>query len=112
MTETEIQTNIMLALSERGAIPIRLNSGRAWQGDFVNGIIRHPRPIRLCPEGTADVLAILPGGKTAWIECKTLTGRQREAQKRFQAAVEKLGHKYYVCRSVDDVIKIFTNFYK
>lgn len=109
MTETEIQTNIMIALSEHGCIALRLNSGRAWQGDFVNGVIRHPRPIRLCPEGTADVLAILPDGKTAWIECKTLTGRQREAQKRFQAAVEKLGHKYYVCRSVQDVLQIFTN---
>ena len=112
MKESDIQTNIMISLSERGCMVLRLNSGRAWQGDFVNGNIRHPRPIRLCPEGTADVLAILPGGKTAWIECKTLTGRQREAQKRFQQAIESLGHKYYVCRSVDDVIKIFTNFYK
>ena len=111
MTETEIQTNIMLALSKYG-IPIRINSGTAWGGKLVNGVVIHPRPIKLAPAGFADILFIGENGRVCFIECKTLTGRQREAQKRFQAAVENLGHKYYVCRSVDDVIKIFTNFYK
>lgn len=107
MIETDIQTQIMIALSECGFIPIRLNSGKAWQGDFVNGVILHPRAIKLCPPGTSDVLAILPCGKVAWIECKTLTGRQRDAQKKFQAQLEAMGHKYYVCRSQEEIFKIF-----
>lgn len=108
MTETEIQTEIMTALSQYG-IPIRINSGMAWQGKFVNGVIIKPRPIKLAPAGFADILFIGDGGRVCFIECKTLTGKQREAQKRFQAAVEKLGHKYYVCRSVKDILQIFTN---
>lgn len=106
MTETEIQTEIMLALSQYGIL-IRINSGTAWGGKLVNGVVIHPRPIKLAPAGFADILFIGDGGRVCFIECKTLTGRQREAQKRFQAAVENLGHKYVVCRDPNEVKNIF-----
>lgn len=106
MIETEIQTEIMTALSGYG-IPIRINSGMAWQGKMIGRVIVDPRPIKLAPAGFSDILLIGENGSVFFIECKTLTGKQRDAQKRFQAAVEKLGHKYYVCRSVEDVNKIF-----
>ena len=107
MTEQDIQNSIRIELGKRGIPCLRLNSGKAWQGVMVGGVIRNPRPIELCKEGTSDLLAILPDGKVAWLECKTAKGSQREAQKRFQATVEKLGHKYYLCRSVEDIDKIF-----
>lgn len=57
--------------------------------------------------GTADIMFLLPCGGYAslQIEMKTKTGRQSKEQKEYQAAVEKVGHKYVICRSLDDCIK-------
>lgn len=55
--------------------------------------------IELGPEGIADIVGILPDGRIYFVECKTRTGRQREAQKRWQKAVEALGAIYVVARS-------------
>lgn len=99
MTEQDIQTKVEIKISQLGGFPIRLNSGKAWQGRYVAGTIVNPRAIKLCPPGTADVLAVLPEGRVMWVELKTATGRQRESQKRFQKQVEALGHTYILCRS-------------
>ena len=42
---------------------------------------------------------------TLCIEMKTKTGRQSESQKEWQKLVEANGHKYVVCRSLDDFIR-------
>ena len=106
-TEHNIQSLIMLKLSELGYIPLRANAGQFWQGKVaqLNGqmILTNIKSIKGMPEGTSDIICIMPNGKTAWIECKTATGKQREAQINFQRMVESLGHKYYIMRSVDDV---------
>ena len=106
-TEHNIQNLIMIKLSELGYIPLRANAGRFWQGQqaTINGnrVLTNLKAIQGMPEGTSDIICIMPNGKTAWIECKTLTGRQREAQVRFQKMIESMGHKYYIMRSVEDV---------
>ena len=105
--EHNIQSLIMIKLSEMGYIPLRANAGRFWQGQqaTINGerILTNLKAVQGMPEGTSDIICIMDNGRVAWIECKTATGRQREAQKRFQQMVESLGHKYYIMRSVDDV---------
>lgn len=54
--------------------------------------------------GCADILAFPDNlHKPLWIECKTETGHQSEAQKWFQAEVEARGHYYIIARSIDDV---------
>lgn len=107
-SEKTIQTELMVYLSQFG-IPMRLNSGKAYQGDYVGGMILNPRVIKLCPEGTADILLILNGGKVLWIECKTKKGKQRESQIRFQNEMLKLGHSYVVGRSVEEIKKEVEN---
>ena len=110
-TEHNIQSLIMLKLSELGYVPLRANSGKFWQGQLstLNGkqILTNLKAVKGMPEGTSDIICIMPNGKIAWIECKTATGKQREAQIKFQKMVESLGHKYYIMRSVEDVDKIF-----
>lgn len=110
MKEHNIQSLIMIKLSELGCVPLRANSGKFWQGKLatINGqrILTNLQAVKGMPEGTSDIICIMPNGKTAWIECKTLTGKQREAQINFQKMIESLGHKYYIMRSVDDVNKI------
>lgn len=54
--------------------------------------------------GVADFTLI--GITITFIEMKTDSGRQSEAQKKFQVLVESYGHKYYICRSLDEFKKI------
>lgn len=44
------------------------------------------------------------------IEMKTRTGKQSETQKRWQKDVEATGNKYVVCRSLDEFIKVVTEY--
>ena len=51
--------------------------------------------------GVADLI-IVADYKVLFVEMKTKKGRQQETQKDFQHRVEVLGHRYVVCRSLDD----------
>lgn len=51
-------------------------------------------------------LEICHNGTTLFIEFKTKTGRQSQAQKDVQAALEAQGFTYIVCRSVEQFIEI------
>lgn len=55
-------------------------------------------------DGIADIMGVFRGRPVA-IETKTLTGAQRETQRRFQAAFERAGGLYVLARSVDDAMK-------
>lgn len=44
------------------------------------------------------------------IEMKTRTGKQSETQKRWQKDVEATGNKYAVCRSLDEFMKVVTEY--
>ena len=51
--------------------------------------------------GVSDLI-IVGTGKVLFVEMKTQKGRQSGHQKAFQQAVERLGHRYVVCRSFDE----------
>lgn len=51
--------------------------------------------------GVSDLIVVMEN-KVLFIELKTSTGRQRPQQAEFQQQVEALGHKYYICRSLED----------
>ena len=44
------------------------------------------------------------------IETKTKKGVQRESQKEWEAKITADGYKYVVCRSLDDFIKVVTDY--
>lgn len=56
-------------------------------------------------KGQADLALLLKNGRCVFVEVKTKTGRQSEEQKKFQAAVELLGYRYEIWRSLDDAIR-------
>lgn len=91
--ETEIQNDIRVALSELGIV--RRNN----VGTFITP---YGAPIAIGLPGESDLTLFGAGGKTVFIEIKTKSGRQSKQQKRFQAAVERLGYDYVIMRSVDD----------
>jgi len=53
-------------------------------------------------KGVSDLVIFL-GSETIYMEVKTPTGRQSDAQKRFQKRCEESGRRYVVVRSVEDV---------
>ena len=54
--------------------------------------------------GAADLVMLLPGGETVFVEVKTSKGRQQESQKQFQERVEKLGFTYLLWRNLADAL--------
>ena len=72
------------------------------------------RTVNIGIKGSSDLMAVKPTvitpdmvGKTlavfVAVEVKTATGRQSEPQKKWQKAVEKLGVKYILARSENDI---------
>lgn len=51
--------------------------------------------------GVSD-LVLIAEKSVLFIEMKAPKGRQQETQKRFQRDVERLGFKYYICRSLSE----------
>ena len=104
--ETKIQNKIMMEMSKKGYLVWRNHVGlfKTMDGRTVNIGIK----------GSADLMAVKPTvitpdmvGQTVAVfvavEVKTATGRQSEPQKKWQNAVEKLGVKYIIARSENDI---------
>ena len=55
--------------------------------------------------GVADLVIVGNGGKVLFIEMKAGKNKQEDSQVLFQNKVEKLGHKYIICRSREQFMK-------
>lgn len=53
--------------------------------------------------GAPDLMLQLEGGRVIEIELKARKGRQSESQWQWQEESERLGVRYYVCRSLEDI---------
>ena len=58
--------------------------------------------------GVADICIMLDAGRCAWLELKTLDGRQSDAQKGFEAKCKRLSHPYFLARTIDEAIGFLT----
>lgn len=104
--ETNIMNKIMLAMSKKGWLVWRNQVGlfKTLDGRTVNiGIkgssdLMAVKPTVITPEMVGQTLAVFVA-----VEVKTATGRQSEPQKKWQKAVEKLGVKYILARSENDI---------
>lgn len=86
MSEQQLVHACIDLLRLHGALALRINAGMAWVGA---GAAR--RPVRLAPEGTSDILGLLPGGRFVAIEAKRPGGTLRPAQVAFLAEVTARG---------------------
>lgn len=104
--ETKIQNRIMMDMSEKGYLVWRNQVGlfKTLDGRTVNiGIkgssdLMAVKPTVITPEMVGQTLAVFVA-----VEVKTATGRQSDPQKKWQKAVEKLGVKYILARSENDI---------
>lgn len=58
--------------------------------------------------GSSDIKVYLPGGITLHLEMKSEKGTLRPEQRAWRDALAALGHKYAVCREVDDLWNILS----
>ena len=59
--------------------------------------------------GVADLVVMLPQGKSIYIEMKVKGNRQTDNQKEFQNKAIALGHTYAVCYSFEEFQQIIEN---
>lgn len=91
--ETVLVRAVLQALDARGVWAWRTNAG-----------VFGSRRIRGAPEGTPDILGVLPGGGLFGIECKTERGKQNEAQRAWQAKAVAIGVRYGLARSLAEAM--------
>ena len=84
---------------------VRNNSvaGNFMRPDGSQGYIRNNMP------GSPD-LFVFVNQETIHLELKSSTGEQSPEQKEWERVATKLGHKYYVIRSVEELVKILSYF--
>lgn len=93
MTENDIKREIMATARAMGFIAIRVNAGKP----------RHN--VYGAPNGTPDVLVLMPGGRSLWVETKMPgkgpTGVQADMHKRMR----DMKHAVTVSRSVEEFVE-------
>ena len=109
--ETAIQNEILLALSEAGALAWRVHVGK------FRALNNPAQVISVGTPGQADVMAVVPVvitpdmvgqviGVALAVEVKTETGTQQKAQKLWEHALKRRGGVYTIARSADQVGRI------
>jgi hypothetical protein len=96
-TEAQIQRDILLAYGRDPRVRLwRSNSGKL--PDPKTG-----RWVQFNFVGCPDISGFLRGGRSFFVEVKSVTGRQSAEQRAFQHICEQWGAVYVLARSVEDV---------
>jgi len=97
MSESRLLYEIMHEIGKYAAV-YRTNAGRFYtkSGQSVSGL----------PKGFADILAVLPGGKVAFIEVKSGKGTPSPEQIQFINKMQSLGALAGIARSVPEALAI------
>jgi len=105
LSEDKVQQSIIIYFTNNYCLRHHTNRGLIFA--IPNGSFRDIREaVKLKQTGTlagaSDLIVILPNGTLLFVEVKTETGTQSEAQKEFENRVEKLGYKYRLVRSLEE----------
>lgn len=107
---------LMLQYREIWEVATAIPNGGQRPVRIINGRVLCQEGVKLKREGVkagvSDVIIfrVSKGYHGLHIEFKTKTGRQSEAQKRWQSKMEVEGYKYEVCRSFDEFVKIIEDY--
>ena len=96
--ETNIQSNIRIALSQKGCKVFRCTVG--------NFYTKWGQEVKIGTKGHSDLYGIKPGGKAFFVEVKTPIGKARKEQLNFISVMQKAGALAGFARSPEDALKI------
>lgn len=99
---SNLLNSILLALGRHSDVLIwKTQNGTFRAMDNPSRIVKTGNP------GSSDIFAVVaPSGRFVSIEVKTGSGVQSDAQKCWQASVERRGGIYGVVRSIEDALKL------
>jgi hypothetical protein len=110
--ETEIQRKIMLAISEKGHLVFRNETGNFWTGTKIHQegnvvTLSNARMVKvgLCT-GSSDIIGITRKGRFFAIEVKSKDGRASEQQKNFIKAIKLKNGIAGIAKSVEDALSL------
>ena len=97
MSESKLLYEIMREVGKYAAV-YRCNAGRFYtkSGQVISGF----------PKGFADIMVVLPGGRVAFIECKSEKGKPSPEQTQFIDKMRELGALAGIARSVPEALTI------
>lgn len=101
-SEGEIQTTICEYLEMKRRFFFRLNNIPAFDRKDGGGFTMRRLP-KFTPRGLPDII-VVAGGQFIALEVKSSIGKQSPDQKLIEAEIKKHGGKYYLVRSLEDVI--------
>jgi len=102
-SEREIQNAICEYLEIKRRCFFRVNNIPAFNRNAEGGITMRRLP-KYTPRGLPDII-VVAGGAFIALEVKSKIGKQSPEQKDFEKLVKSHGGKYFVVRSIDDVIE-------
>ena len=103
--EHDVQNEIRIWCGEHKLLAFRANVIKGYSPDgrwITSGL----------PEGFPDVIVLTNTGQTIYVECKTLKGKARDAQKRLHKILKEMGHVVLMPRSLEQFIKEITPYIK
>lgn len=102
--ESEVQQDIVRFLRGAGLFPMAVPNGAKIAGTAKQRAMRvaFMKKEGMVP-GAPDLIVFGKQGQVGTIEVKAKGGTARRTQKDCQERLESLGHRYALCRSVDDV---------
>lgn len=113
MKESQIQSEILLALSESACVVWRVGTSRAWVGKIIH---KHQNVVTLdnatmiltgLAVGGSDIIGIhRPTGRFIAIEVKSKNGRPTKEQLNFIRIVKEAGGIAGIARSVEDALAL------
>lgn len=112
MKESQLQSLILLALSEAGCKIWRCETAGVWVGVVIHRsnatvTLAEARMIQAgLTKGGSDIIGIAPDGRFLAVEVKTPTGRIRPEQTVFLDVVRKAGGIAGVARSVEEALRL------
>ena len=95
-SESAIQRDIIACAEAMGAKVYRMNAGRVR---VRNGWMR------LCEDGTPDLLTVWPHGVSLWVEVKRPGEEPTDAQRSRHRELRALGHAVAVCESTEQFVE-------
>jgi len=100
ITETDIQTNIRVALSDRGCVVLRMQGGkfRALKSERIVSSGN--------PSGVSDLICFTPSGHAIFMEVKTAKGKPSKEQVQFIKVMRGMGFVANLVRSVDEALAL------
>ena len=104
MLESEIQKQIIKYLDLKGIYYFSVPNELGGKGKAAMIRTRKLKGMGL-KSGVADLVVLLPG-EALFLEVKQPKKYQRPSQKEFEEIVSDLGFRYYVVRSLEDVVEV------